>query len=112
MSKNKKKKINRNSAVLALVVLTAVSVGATGVFHTVLKNHQLHLRREVARTEQRIQDYDRDVTNLEIRIGQLEHHRELESTLITSNTQLCEIPLQAIEGIFAVGTVPKVAQTD
>ena len=41
MSKNKKKKASLSPAVFALLILTAISLGATGVFHTVLKNQQV-----------------------------------------------------------------------
>lgn len=112
MSKNKKKKTNLNPAVFALLVLTAISLGATGVFHTVMKNHQLKVVREIERVERRIKEHDRDVTNLEIRLGQLENRWDLRNSLIASQTQLRGIPLQAIEDIYAAGTIPEMAQTE
>lgn len=109
MSKNKKKRANFSPAVFALLVLTAISLGATGVFHTVMKNHQLSVVREIERVERRIKEHERDVTNVEIRLGQLENRWDLRNSLIASQTRLRGIPLQAIEDIYAVGTVPEMA---
>lgn len=112
MSRNKKKKTSLNPAVFALLVLTAISLGATGVFHTVMKNQQLNVVREIERVERRIKEHDRDVTNLEIRLGQLENRWDLRNSLIAAETQLRGIPLQAIEDVYAIGTVPEMAKVE
>lgn len=112
MSKNKKKKTNLSPAVFTLLIMTAISLGATGVCHTVMKNHQLKVKREITRAERRIQEHDRDVTNLEIRLGQLANRWDLRNSLVKSETQLRDIPLQAIEDLYAIGTVPEVAQAE
>lgn len=112
MSKNKRKKTTLTPAVFGLLILTAISLGATGVFHTVMKNHQLNVVRDIERVERRIKEHERDVTNLEIRLGQLENRWDLRNSLIASKTTLRGIPLQAIEDIYAVGTVPEMAKAE
>lgn len=112
MSKNKKKKTNFSPAVFALLVLTAISLGATGVFYSVMKNHQQKVVHEIDRVERRSKEHDRDLTNLEIRIGQLENLWELRDSLLASQTQLRVIPLQAIEDISAIGALPEMASTE
>ena len=111
MSKNKKK-TNFNPAVLVLLVLIAISLGASGVFHTVMKNRQLKVVREIERVERRIKERDRDVINLEIRLGQLENRWDLRNRLVASETQLRGIPLEAIEDITAVGVLPEMVASN
>ena len=112
MSKNKKKKTTLTPAVFALLILTAISLGATGIFHTVMKNHQIKVKREISRAEQRIEEYNRDLTHLEIRLGQLENRWELAKTLEQAGSDLQDIPLLAIEDIYAIGTFPAMAQAE
>ena len=112
MSKNKKKKASLSPAVFGLLILTAISLGATGVFHTVLKNRQLSVVREIEQVERRMRENDRDVTNLEIRLGQLENRWDLRNSLAAAETQLRGIPLQVIEDVYAVGTVPEMARAE
>ncbi len=112
MSKNRKKRTTLSPAVFALLILTAISLGATGVFHTVMKNHQLQVVREIERVDRRIREHERDFTNLEIRLGQMENRWDLRNSLVASQTQLRGIPMQVIEDIYAVGVVPEMAQAE
>ena len=113
MSKNKKKKTNLSPAVFALLILTAISLGATGVFHTVMKNHQLRVKREIERVERRIEEHERDATNLEIRLGQLENPWELRDSLLAAKADGHPgIPLESIEYIQAIGSVPEMAHAE
>lgn len=112
MSKNKKKKANLSPTVFGLLVLTAISLGTTGVFHSVMKNHQQKVVNEIDRVERRSKEHDRDLTNLEIRIGQLENFLDLRDTLVASHTQLRGIPLQVVEDISAIGVLPEVARAE
>lgn len=112
MKSNRKKKATLNPAIFALLVLTAISLGATGIFHTVMKNHQLKVKREIMKVENRIKDCDRDRANLDIRIGRLENWVILKQTLVNAETELREIDLPATEHILAIGTLPEVAQND
>lgn len=112
MSKNKKKTANLSQPLVALLILTAISLGGTGICHTVMKNHQLKVQREIDRVDSRIQEHDRDQTNLEIRVGQMENWALLQETLVASPTQLRRIPLQAIEDIHAMGILPEMAQNE
>lgn len=112
MSKNKKKKANLSPAMFALLILTALSLGTTGVFHTVMKNRQLEVVREIERVERRIKEHERDVTNLDIRLGQLENRWDLRNTLVAAQTNLRGIPLEVIEDISAIGAVPEMASAE
>ena len=44
--------------------------------------------REIEQVERRIRENDRDVTNLEIRLGQLENRWDLRNSLVAAETQL------------------------
>ncbi|MEM9079677.1 MAG: hypothetical protein AAGC74_03190 [Verrucomicrobiota bacterium] len=112
MSKNRKKRANLSAATLSVVILTAFSLGATGVMHTVIKNQQLEVVRETELVERRIKEHERDVTNLEIRLGQLSNRFDLRERLITQGTDLRRIGPGVIEDISALGAVPELASSE
>jgi hypothetical protein len=106
MSKNRKKKANFSPAIFALVVFTAISFGGTGLLHTILKNRQLQVIREAERVEHRIKEHDRDITDLEIRLGQLENRFDLRNTLMASRSELEAIPLSVVEDVYPQSSPP------
>ncbi|WP_200392741.1 hypothetical protein [Roseibacillus ishigakijimensis] len=94
------------------MILTAISLGGTGLVHTVLKNRQLEVKREIERVDRRLKEKERDVTNLEIRIGQMENRWDLRNALVAAGTELRGIPLEAIEDISTVGVLPEMAKAE
>jgi len=109
MKMNQKKKGGFSSAMLVLLLLTAVSLGATGIFHTVMKNRQLQVVRQIEKVERRVKEKERDVINLEIRINQLENRYDMRNALIAGNTSLRGIPLESIVDISATVALPEMA---
>ena len=105
MKKNQKKKANLSPAMLVLLLLTAISLGTTGVFHTVMKNRQLQVIRETEKVELRVKEKERDITDIEIRISQLDNRYEIKETLFPSNpnvppkTALVRFPMESIVDI-------------
>ena len=77
-----------------------------------MKNHQQKVIHEIDRVERRSKEYERDLTNLEIRIGQMENLFDLRDSLVASQTQLRGIPLQVVEDISAIGVVPEMASAE
>ncbi len=112
MSKNRKKKKTIGPGIFALLILTAISIGTTGIFHTVMKNRQLEVVREIEKVERRVKEYERDVTNLEIRLSQLENRWDLRNRLVAAKTKLVGIPIEVIEDVSALGVSPEMASND
>lgn len=112
MSKNRIRKANLSPAMFALLVLTAISLATTGIVHTVMKNRQLQVVREIESVERRMKEKDRDITNLEIRISQLENRWGMRDALDASGTALCQIPIESIIDISAVVAMPEMASND
>lgn len=112
MTKNRKKKANLSPAMFALLVLTALSLGTTGVLHTVMKNRQLQLVREIENVERRIKEHDRDITNLDIKVSTQENRFDLRKALWDSQTTFQRIPLSAVEDIHVHPPLPKLASND
>ena len=111
MSKNRVKKRNLSPAMFVLLVMTAISLATTGIFHAVMKNRQLQVVRQIDQVERRIKDQDRDIIYLEIKIDQLENHRELRESLTSSGTSLQPIPLESIVAISPAIALPELAST-
>lgn len=95
-----------------LLVLTAISLASTGIFHTVMKNRQLQAVREIESVERRVKEKDRDITNLEIRISQFENYFNMRDTLEASATELREIPLESIVDISPLMALPEMASNN
>lgn len=99
MKKNRKKGAELSPLTMVVLVVTALSLGATGVAHTVLKNRQLELVREIEQVELKVKDCERDLTNLEIRYNGLSNRYDLRDRLNERGTELRGIPIEAIEDI-------------
>lgn len=112
MTKNRKKKSNLSPAMFTLLVLTAISLGTTGVLHTVMKNRQLQVVREIENVERRIKEYDRDITNLDIKVNTHENRFDLREALWASETTFQQIPLSAVEDIYGPTHLPELASND
>ncbi|MDP0490653.1 MAG: hypothetical protein Q7Q71_06350 [Verrucomicrobiota bacterium JB023] len=112
MSRNRKKSAGMSPFAIILLVMTALSLGCTEVFRVVVKNRQLRVAKEIEVVERRIKEHERDVTNLEIRLGQHANRFALRELLTTRGTGLLPIPQEAIIDIAPVSMDPLVARKE
>lgn len=82
------------------------------MLHTVMKNRQLQVIREIEKVENRLKEYDFDITNLDIKVNTHENRFDLREALWKSQTDFQQIPLSAVESISTLSDLPELANND